>query len=353
MPEEAEELCSSASDDDALVVGETSGAAGGQRQKSAETSKILGGKQKNTSRILPPGWIMVKSKSKPGAFYYAHPATKRAQAEPPATMYADLPEPIPGEALGSAEKKAPEVNKVDEEEAAQRRAWAAADLEAARKRLQEEAVQKRKAREEARRKADEEAKVDAAATDEVIRRAREKRALEIAARAERQDSDQDHGEEKDYNKVERLQDEPLRKRGFVVKRAAAQEPEDLQKDDTDELDLYKLRAEFAARTNPFGGAADRIGKQRDFEMNEVGVPAAKPAKDAKMEKNDAKDHQEKKAEKKDQEAKPKKKKLSKKEKLAKKIRKAQKKLKKSTKMLRKAKTGESGSSTSSSSSSSN
>lgn len=33
---------------------------------------------------LPPGWVRVASRSKPGAFFYAHPATKRTQVEKPA-----------------------------------------------------------------------------------------------------------------------------------------------------------------------------------------------------------------------------------------------------------------------------
>merc|ERR1712187_247701 len=32
---------------------------------------------------LPPGWVRMESRSKPGCFYYAHPATKRTQVERP------------------------------------------------------------------------------------------------------------------------------------------------------------------------------------------------------------------------------------------------------------------------------
>eukprot|EP00440_Ansanella_granifera_P016099 gb/GFBE01017488.1/.p1 GENE.gb/GFBE01017488.1/~~gb/GFBE01017488.1/.p1 ORF type:complete len:596 (+),score=138.20 gb/GFBE01017488.1/:1-1788(+) len=35
------------------------------------------------SKGLPPGWIRVESRSKPGVYFYAHPATKRTQAEHP------------------------------------------------------------------------------------------------------------------------------------------------------------------------------------------------------------------------------------------------------------------------------
>ena len=37
-----------------------------------------------------PGWIKVASKSHPGAFYYAHLASKRTQAHPPKTMHLEL-----------------------------------------------------------------------------------------------------------------------------------------------------------------------------------------------------------------------------------------------------------------------
>ena len=41
---------------------------------------------KKSRWLHSPGWIKVASKSHKGAFYYAHPATKRTQAHPPKTM---------------------------------------------------------------------------------------------------------------------------------------------------------------------------------------------------------------------------------------------------------------------------
>ena len=41
---------------------------------------------RNQDGMHSPGWIKVASKSHKGAFYYAHPATKRTQAHPPKTM---------------------------------------------------------------------------------------------------------------------------------------------------------------------------------------------------------------------------------------------------------------------------
>lgn len=46
----------------------------------------VGGRQSLSSALpedLPPGWVRVESRSKPGAFYYAHPATGRTQVEKP------------------------------------------------------------------------------------------------------------------------------------------------------------------------------------------------------------------------------------------------------------------------------
>merc|ERR1712060_12452 len=35
------------------------------------------------SEGLPPGWVRMESRSRPGQFYYAHPATQRTQVERP------------------------------------------------------------------------------------------------------------------------------------------------------------------------------------------------------------------------------------------------------------------------------
>lgn len=69
-------------------------------------------KRKSASRVkgaddLPPGWVRVESRSKPGAVFYAHPATKRTQVEKPTLKRARLPtESLAASAGGAAASSA-------------------------------------------------------------------------------------------------------------------------------------------------------------------------------------------------------------------------------------------------------
>ncbi|CAE7865486.1 unnamed protein product, partial [Symbiodinium microadriaticum] len=171
---------------------------------------------------LPPGWVRVASKSKPGAFYYAHPATKRTQAHPPATMYEGLPEPskvltpvrdIVQDAADAARKA---EAKKKEREAEEEKARLAAKEEAARM----------------RRKRDEEA----AADEEVIRKAREKRALAPKESFEEAQAP----ERKEKRKATGV-------RFDTAKGAQDENGSPLAGSDSEELDLYRLRDQFRAK----------------------------------------------------------------------------------------------------------
>mmetsp|Transcript_90335 Transcript_90335/g.292380 ORF Transcript_90335/g.292380 Transcript_90335/m.292380 type:complete len:352 (-) Transcript_90335:296-1351(-) len=164
----AEEL-SSASSEDVEVVG---GAQATRLRKKAskaeqgEPSEQQGWhqrlrKESSEKEDLPPGWVRLKSRSKPGAYYYAHVATKHTQAERPAggrrkqhghPVASGSRDPTSSRSQHSELRKTEaEANKAQAEELARKRA--------------------------------QEAEAEEAAREEVMQRAREKRAREKAAEA--------------------------------------------------------------------------------------------------------------------------------------------------------------------------
>eukprot|EP00971_Amphidinium_carterae_P231247 4589108-Amphidinium_carterae.1 len=46
-------------------------------------SRVAKDAQKRSMQLLPEGWVRMQSKSKPGVFFYAHPATGRTQMKSP------------------------------------------------------------------------------------------------------------------------------------------------------------------------------------------------------------------------------------------------------------------------------
>eukprot|EP00931_Biecheleriopsis_adriatica_P045752 TRINITY_DN26209_c0_g1_i2.p1 TRINITY_DN26209_c0_g1~~TRINITY_DN26209_c0_g1_i2.p1 ORF type:complete len:210 (+),score=68.60 TRINITY_DN26209_c0_g1_i2:41-631(+) len=140
-----EELDSS-DPDDALVVEKSKAEAGqaeeghgkaGSSEAHAASVKQRGSRKERIRKALalPPGWIRVESKSKPGAYYYAHPASKTTQAYPPAKMYAGLPEPDHEE---EAEKSRVEKAKLEAEKKSQ-------EEEASKKKAEAEVLNRRAA----------------------------------------------------------------------------------------------------------------------------------------------------------------------------------------------------------------
>lgn len=166
---------------------------------------------------LPPGWVRVASRSKPGAFFYAHPATKRTQVQkpvlgperPPRHHTPDAPAALKPRPHAGSERP-PRHQTPDAPAALKPRphagsatpsaAGAVVDLEAevdpaaekaaaAERRRSEKVARKRKAEEEAeaeavrKQQAQEEAEAEDVARQEALQKARERRAR--AAQAER------------------------------------------------------------------------------------------------------------------------------------------------------------------------
>jgi len=141
------------------------------KKKRAPTSK--------EDEELPPGWVKVKSRSKPGACYYAHPASKHTQAERPVAPRLAPSTTPPPSVVGTA----PQLTRRQSLVEGQRKA---ADEQRNAAEEQRKATDERKA-EEAKQKAvqrAQEAEAEEAAREELLRRAREKRVREKTQEAE-------------------------------------------------------------------------------------------------------------------------------------------------------------------------
>lgn len=239
-----QELCSSSSEDVLLVDGvktsaggrrskqarhgsadrpsatKSRGAANGAEKRDVEASVGADAHAQNTPQTkktrtstskeeeeLPPGWVKVKSRSKPGAFYYAHPATKHTQAERPVAPRLAPSTAAPPSVVGSE----PQLTRRQAE--GQRKA----------------AVEQRKAADEQRKATDEqrraaeakqraaqraqEAEAEEAAREELLRRARERRAQEAAhlAKVQQQDNKPEPVEQEDSSDEEEVTLEDIAK----------------------------------------------------------------------------------------------------------------------------------------------
>jgi len=137
----------------------------------------LARKKAEKKEDLPPGWVRVESRSKKGSFYYAHPATKRTQAE--------RPRPEPKAAQGPRRPRPEDLKAATEAKACKgissRQGGEVTDSPAAVVDLEDEEGEAPAAAEQRRRReAEEEA-------EEALQRARERRAMTAQKRAAREE----------------------------------------------------------------------------------------------------------------------------------------------------------------------
>lgn len=182
---------------------------------------------------LPQGWIRVESRSKPGTFYYAHPATKRTQMERPVDPRRSS-QSVAAPAVAPVAPKAaePAVVPVDDVETAEE------------KQKREEA---RRAEEKAREEEEERER------QEVLMRARERRAQE-RLEEERRRKEEEEKEEEERLKLAQKRKEKKQKQEEEKQKA---ESERLQKE-------AEQRAEEGA-----GPAPVELGKRSDAKHNEA------------------------------------------------------------------------------------
>jgi len=177
---------------------------------------------------LPPGWIRVKSKSKPGTFYYAHPATNRTQKEIPMDIYAGL-EPVRDSSttpasnlhklVGPAVQTPADKLKAVAEEAERKRQ----ESEEVRKRAQAEARSKKDDYEEKLRRVAAEEKAEEAAREAELLKVRERRlgkSMEAAKVYEKERSDTDR-----RKASEKKHDKGNNRRGIIATTTKQPEPE--------------------------------------------------------------------------------------------------------------------------------
>lgn len=217
----AEELDSS-SCHDALEINDATELHGHSRQKrSRSRDKGNGskeGKQRSghdgnsksasQSKGLPPGWVRVKSKTKPGAYYYAHPATNRTQSELPMDIYAGLA-PVAtnseqtvhsstSKVLGPSNPTPADKLKAVTAEASKKREQA----EQQRKIDQEKALWKKQIFDSRLQKVEAEERAEEAAREEELLKVRAKRKAELAKAAELEDAEK-HDKSRDHEEVPR------------------------------------------------------------------------------------------------------------------------------------------------------
>lgn len=237
---EAEEL-SSGESEDALVV--TSTPAPFKEPVSEQTAESMAKAPSKSRSALPAGWAKVKSKSKPGAHYYAHLATGKTQVERPVTMYEGLPEPDEV-AKPAVPQSVRETLQAVATEATEQRQLGEVEVEVAQKKAQEEANRRRRADAEARRIAENEAKAASAAAEEVMRQARERRASKLSQK----DLKELTATKEPRVTAARSFDERGKPRGIAIGQGSKQTEAD-ESSSTEELDLDRLRKEFAERVN--------------------------------------------------------------------------------------------------------
>eukprot|EP00933_Yihiella_yeosuensis_P071647 TRINITY_DN79880_c0_g1_i1.p1 TRINITY_DN79880_c0_g1~~TRINITY_DN79880_c0_g1_i1.p1 ORF type:complete len:755 (-),score=202.20 TRINITY_DN79880_c0_g1_i1:24-2288(-) len=207
------------------------------------------------SEALPPGWIRVASRSKPGQFYYAHPATKRTQVERPVDPRQKhvqaLSTPTPAPAGAGPQLPSKDVALVVDED-------------------DEETPEERRKKEEAR-KAEAAARQAAedAEREEVMQKARERRARERAAAAQAAKEEEEREEQRAQEARERR--ERKKKQAAELEAAMQKEKEEQAQDDDDQEvtleDLEKWKEDEENREKEEEAAKKR--KEEEEEQKKV------------------------------------------------------------------------------------
>eukprot|EP00928_Gymnodinium_smaydae_P040339 TRINITY_DN27366_c0_g2_i1.p1 TRINITY_DN27366_c0_g2~~TRINITY_DN27366_c0_g2_i1.p1 ORF type:complete len:478 (+),score=132.09 TRINITY_DN27366_c0_g2_i1:101-1534(+) len=238
---------------------------------------------------LPPGWVRVESRSKKGAFFYAHPATKRTQVERPRGR--DEPRSGHGVAAGeestadgSPQKRARLGSQgasqvieldADADRAARDEAKRKAD-EAAAEAFLAQREAKRQAKLEADRRARAAAEAEEAEREEVVRQARvERRAREQAATLAASDDIAPHEEDLDVvssEDLERWKESEARREREEAEAAARREEErrraeeeERERQAEEERRLREEALEMARREEAYEEARREERRRREAE----------------------------------------------------------------------------------------
>ncbi|CAK9049201.1 Probable N-acetylglucosaminyl-phosphatidylinositol de-N-acetylase (Phosphatidylinositol-glycan biosynthesis class L protein) (PIG-L) [Durusdinium trenchii] len=234
------------------------------------------------SKGLPPGWIRVESRSKPGAYFYAHPATKRTQTEHPSerNSHRDMTHISSKRPAGPRRRKTDEgVSPMDVEdfedpaEKAERLRQEAEEAEAAEAARQEMVRQQRAAKrallKEAEDKRDEggsEEEKELVSKEELQKwKEDEERREQEEAEAERRRKEEEERKKREEEEAERRQIEEQERR-----RKEAEEEE--RRIEAEKIALWKARTAMARKEAEFEMAMSRE-KQKKEESDKIQLEA--------------------------------------------------------------------------------
>lgn len=213
------------------------------------------------SKDLPPGWIRVESRSKPGAYFYAHPATKRTQLEHPGktrdreTTKSKRAEGPRRKAAGEGTPEALDVEGFeDPTEKAERLRQEAEEAEAAEAARQEMARHQRAAKRALLRDAPEDKKDEESGSDdenELVSKEDLARWKEAEEQREREEAEAERRRKEEEERKRREAEEAERRRLEEEERQREEEERRREEEQKEKIALWKHRVEMARKEAEF------------------------------------------------------------------------------------------------------
>jgi len=241
--------------------------------------RAAGSHRSADSKGLPPGWIRVESRSKPGAYFYAHPATKRTQTEHPGEkqISSKRPEGPSRRRKNEAEVEEAGVSPLDVEdfedptEKAERLRQEAEEVEAAEAARQEMVRQQRNAKRALLKEADKkEEEEDDGGSDE-------DKELVSKEELEKWKEDEDRREKEEAEAERQRKAEEERRRKEEEQRRKEEErrrEEEERRIEAERIALWKARTAMARKEAEFEMAMSRE-QQKKVESDKIQLEAEK------------------------------------------------------------------------------
>ncbi|CAJ1390727.1 unnamed protein product [Effrenium voratum] len=235
----------------------------------AKTKKRTATSHRSTdSTGLPPGWIRVESRSKPGAFFYAHPATKRTQTEHPGQRQVRSKRPegprrqkAEDEAKGSPLEVEDTEDPAEKAERLRQEAEAAEAEEAARQEL----VRQQRAAKRALLKADEK-KEDEPGSDEereLVSKEELEKWKEDEERREKEEAEAERRRKEEEERRRKEAEEAERRRIEEEERVRKEREEEIRRIEAEKIALWKARTAMARKEAEFELAVSRERQKKE------------------------------------------------------------------------------------------
>ncbi|CAL1153155.1 unnamed protein product [Cladocopium goreaui] len=237
--------------------------------------RAAGSHRSADSKGLPPGWIRVESRSKPGAYFYAHPATKRTQAEHPGERHISSKRPEgPRRRKTEGEAEEPGVSPLDVEDfedpadKAERLRQEAEEAEAAEAARQEMVRQQRAAKRALLKEADKEKQEDEGGSEEEKELVSKEELAKWKQDEERREREEAEAERRRKEEEERRIKEEEKRRKEEERRREEEE----QRIEAERIALWKARTEMARKEAEFEWAMSRE-RQKKEESDKIQLEA--------------------------------------------------------------------------------